>query len=69
MEMDQSTCDTDAGAGNEWEPKSGENCLCLHFSCLAIKYGFYFMERAAGGGRGAMDPEMQAEKGVSRKKL
>ena len=41
--------------------------LAFFLSCQKIWVLFH--GAGSGGGRGAMDPEMQAEKGVSRKKL
>ena len=34
--------DTQCTVGGERKPKGREEVLCLDFSCLAIKYEFYF---------------------------
>ena len=34
--------DTQCTVGGERSPKGREEFLCLNFSCLAIKYEFYF---------------------------
>ena len=36
--------DTQSTVGGERRPRGGEEVLCLHFSCFAIKYEFYFTE-------------------------